>query len=262
MHSIPTTTPASSSSIPTSNTGRKRRPTISATDYRDEFIGGVNRTTTQLSEYLKTVDDKEKSNPLFLALSSCVQLLSFTMEHFLPKECLIEKERRERSIVVEFLPESTKSLASQRVDEDYDHVRNMLDAADIEVRPETVFRMGTKNPSSGRPPLPRLLKVVLPRASSQKALLMRAKKLAEIPEFKNLRIRPSLSSAEREQQFQLRQEKRKRNDAGGKWVIFAGKLMEKAKVGDYIAANKGGRSAVNTPFMAGPSFSFAAIAPF
>ncbi|KAG5640153.1 hypothetical protein DXG03_000906 [Asterophora parasitica] len=181
------------------------------------------------------------------------------MDTLVPKECPIEKERRERSVVIEYLPESTKKLASERVDDDFAAVRKMLDVAELEVRPETVFRMGTpKQSSNGRPPLPRLLKVVLPRASSQKTLLKCTKKLAEINELKNVRIRPSLSGMEREQQFQLRQEKRKRNEAGGNFVIYAGKLMERAKVRDYIAAaSKGSRSAVDTPKF--PTFSFAAL---
>jgi hypothetical protein len=228
--------------VPTPSLTRKRQPTISTDDFRDEFLSEVDKMTKNLTEYCESVEEKEKDNPLWLGLTAAIKLLSMTVDRYVPRECPIEKERRERSVVIELMPESTKKLASERVDEDYANVRAILDAADIEVRPETVFRMGQKKThQQGRSaPPPRLLKVVLPRASSQKTLIKSSRSitnnpcLKSCPALQRIRIRPSLSSAEREAQWNLREEKRKRNQAGGpQWVIYAGVLMEKGKVAEF-----------------------------
>ncbi|KAG5640443.1 hypothetical protein DXG03_008634, partial [Asterophora parasitica] len=250
-HTMSSLAPPSASSAPfplpsstsTSDNGRKRRATEQQEDFRLAVASQLETVTTTLQSYLDSASDRS-SDPLFLALTACVQVLKVTHERYLqPAECPIEVEKRSRSIVIENLPESPHTLPSQRVDDDFNHVKKILDLADIEVRPETVFRMGERK--DGRP---RPLKILLPRLSSQRALLKNVKKITDNAPYSNVRIRPSLSAKERQEQFALREKRRELNKNGPMHVIYAGKLMRKDQVAAYkIALAKGVQSNPTTP---------------
>ncbi|GMS97423.1 hypothetical protein PENTCL1PPCAC_19598 [Pristionchus entomophagus] len=113
------------------------------------------------TSYLDSSSDRS-TDPLFLALTACVQVLKVIHERFLqPVECPIEVEKSGRSIVVENLAESSRSLPSERLTDDYAPVTKFLDMAGVEVRPETVFRMGERKQGKPRP-----LKILLPRTTA------------------------------------------------------------------------------------------------
>ncbi|KAF8361979.1 hypothetical protein PRIPAC_72950 [Pristionchus pacificus] len=256
MSPIPPTISVPPSSLP-SDTYRKRRPTESQDEFRLAAKSQLETVTTTLEKYLDSVADRS-SDPLYLALKACVEVLKQTHQHYLqPSEDPIETEKRNRSIVIENLPESSRSLASERVDDDYSHIKKILDAADIEVRPETVFRMGERRAGKVRP-----LKVILPRVSSQRALLRQTKKINDRPEYSSVRIRPSLTEKERKEQFDLRAKKRELNAKGeGVYVIYAGELMKKDQVGAYKASHPmRAKSRPTTPSI--PSLSSSAFPAF
>ncbi|KAG5640532.1 hypothetical protein DXG03_008183 [Asterophora parasitica] len=221
---------------------RKRGRSTMETDFHTAVGIQVDEATSRLTSFLDTQSDR-KEDPLYLALEACVAVLTSTRQHFLPKEDPIEAEKRGRSIVIELLPESTATLASDRVDADFEQVKKILDAMDIEVRPETVFRMGQKKtPSSSDPhPKPRLLKVLLPRKSSQTTFLIRSGKLKDHQMYKHIRVRPSLSEEERKTAYELRRKRDDLNSKNGKggplYVIYAGELMKKDDVASYKAAH-------------------------
>ena len=58
--------------------------------------------------------------------------------------------RHERSVVVSNLEESKETTASLRLKADEEKVQNLLDVADIEVRPLSIFRMGKPSPNRPR----------------------------------------------------------------------------------------------------------------
>ena len=62
--------------------------------------------------------------------------------------------RHNRSVVVSGLKESTLEIASKKLAEDEEKVKQILDICDFEVRPIAVFRMGRKMSDK-----PRLLKI-------------------------------------------------------------------------------------------------------
>lgn len=250
---LPTMTPPSlshpfTSSTPaplpsSSDTTRKRRATEQQEDFRLAVTSQLESVTSTLQSYLDSSSDRS-TDPLFLALTACVQVLKVTHERYLqPVECPIEVEKRGRSIVVENLAESSRSLPSERLTDDYAHVTKFLDMAGVEVRPETVFRMGERKQGKPRP-----LKILLPRTTAQRLLLRNSKKITGIRDYSHVRIRPSLSSAEREEQWKLREKKRELNKTGTSHVIYAGKLMKKDEVAAYKdALAKGTQTRPTTP---------------
>ncbi|GMT31244.1 hypothetical protein PFISCL1PPCAC_22541, partial [Pristionchus fissidentatus] len=215
----------------------KRPPHIGASSRNDferaKMAKQLDTITDNLRLFLESQSDEKKKDPLYLGLVACVEVLAHTREQCLSVtiEDVIEKEKRERSLVIECLPESDKLFASERVDDDFKTVELFLNAAEIEVRPETVFRMGQVSTR------PRLLKVILPRKSAQQSLLRRLSKITELPGYKNVKVRPSLSESERKAQYDLRQKKKALNEAGGDYVIYAGVLMKKSEVESFKKSN-------------------------
>ncbi|GMS82717.1 hypothetical protein PENTCL1PPCAC_4892, partial [Pristionchus entomophagus] len=113
----------------------------------------------------------------------------------------IERDKRERSIVVQGLPESCAEKASERVAEDLSKVTAMLDLAELEHTPATVFRM-VPNPviTSAHP---------------------------------SVYIRPSLTKEEREAAFQLRQRRRQLKAQGKDVIVYAGELIERNQLESF-----------------------------
>ncbi|GMT17339.1 hypothetical protein PFISCL1PPCAC_8636, partial [Pristionchus fissidentatus] len=71
--------------------------------------------TDNLRLFLESQSDEKKKDPLYLGLVACVEVLAHTREQCLSVtiEDVIEKEKRERSLVIECLPESDKLFASE-----------------------------------------------------------------------------------------------------------------------------------------------------
>ena len=114
--------------------------------------------------------------------------------------------RHERSVVVSNLEESKASTASQRLKADEEKVQNLLDVADIEVRPLSVFRMGKPSPNR-----PRLLKVEFPSKSVVRKLMSNKNSLRNNSTYSKVFVRPSQSRPEREARKILIQDRIKKN---------------------------------------------------
>ncbi|CAK5013421.1 unnamed protein product [Meloidogyne enterolobii] len=109
---------------------------------------------------------------------------------------LIEDEKQQKSVVITNLPESNCEHAKDRVAEDFEQVKEILDLCDVECKPSQVYRMGT---IAGRP---RLLKVELPTRFFARKFLLNKSKLKN-SKFNNLFVRKSLSKAQRAERSRL-----------------------------------------------------------
>ncbi|KAH7712409.1 hypothetical protein AAVH_20251 [Aphelenchoides avenae] len=90
-----------------------------------------------------------------------------------------------------------------------------------EISVVTAYRMGQQNRDR-----PRLLKVVLATRSMQRAFLAAARHLRLDPDFKDVFVRPSLTREQRDAEFRLREECRRRRDAGEKVHIYRGLIVQ------------------------------------
>lgn len=211
-----------------SNVNTRRRGKSSApSDDADTLAPVINKTMTAANAYLKSAEASD--NPLSSLIATMAELLAVLAK----KTCnstssdSFEKVERERSAVIAGLVESTDSKPSARRAHDVAAVTDILDTIDSEAVPVAVYRMGAppQQPRTG----PRLLKVVFATRRSQREVLSKfssmARELKQDFQFKNLFIRRSMTAEEREQDKQLRDEAKRRRDAGEKCWIYAGKLV-------------------------------------
>jgi hypothetical protein len=115
-------------------------------------------------------------------------------------------ENKAREVVLGNIPESTADTATQRAAADLQAVREMLDIADVEAIPVSVFRMGKKSQ-----PNPRLLKVVMSNSSASREFLRNRGTFRKIPNLKSIFIRPSLTKQQLETRWKLLAEKNRLN---------------------------------------------------
>lgn len=104
-----------------------------------------------------------------------------------------------RSIVLLHVPESSSSVASERVAHDHAYVVELLNFLNVECSPVSVYRMGRFAQNK-----PRLIKVVLPASKFQRLAVRRAPRLRFSTTQKGVYLRPSLTWEERVRRRELR----------------------------------------------------------
>lgn len=230
MHSTiaPSTLPPSSSS------SLKRSANMSPTSFRNEVAPvsapDPSRLLEGLNAYLLSLSGDQKENPIAILLGTCaLQLKDLISRSTLSIDDGIEKDKRERSIVVQGLSESVATKASERVADDRAKVTAMFDLVELEHTPAAVFRMGDKSQSR-----PRLLKVMFDSRSAQRTFLSKSRDLSS--SFPGVFIRPSMTKTEREEAFQLREKKRAMRKEGKDVVIYAGSIYERSQM-DEVKKN-------------------------
>ena len=138
------------------------------------------------------------------------------------------------SVVFSGLAESSLASSTDRIKEDTNCVIDILEACDIEALPITVYRMGKKSDTRSR-----LLKVELPTRGLVGKLLTAQRQLASTKSYTKVRIRPSLTYAERVLHKHLIEEcTEKRKNTGQDFVIYAGNVMLKSDIAEWKKKNK------------------------
>ncbi|VDP49207.1 unnamed protein product [Heligmosomoides polygyrus] len=137
-----------------------------------------------------------------------LQQMMYALISKLPQEMTerIQLEKKERSIVVEWLPEPAAELTPSAKQHDLE---------------EKVYRMGKYEPGRVRK-----VKVVLPSKSHWAIALSNSWRLRDSTTFSKVRIRRSMTSEERQREFELRQQCRERNKQLNSrvWVVYRGEL--------------------------------------
>ena len=192
------------------------------------------------SDFLEYLEEKKDSlDPgLFLLLQSCRVLLQKQAETLPPQpsplqmQAAIEEDRRQHSIVVESLVESTHARPQSRREEDLRRITEILDFSQVEAAPIACYRMGKVRESrGGSPPQPRPIKVLLPAKVHVHACLAASRTIRSHPSFfgspstSQVYLRPSLTKEMREKEFQLREERRRLLREGKKMAVFDGELV-------------------------------------
>ncbi|KAF8366245.1 hypothetical protein PRIPAC_84074 [Pristionchus pacificus] len=102
----------------------KRLADMSPTSLRDELesdaVPDVNALIQGIGKYLGSLSGGDKTSPLALLLGTCASVLSdLKLRSTSSIDDAIEKEKRERSVVVQGLPESSAVKASERMADDH-----------------------------------------------------------------------------------------------------------------------------------------------
>ena len=141
-----------------------------------------------------------------------------------------EEYLRERSIVISGVPESIEPSSVVRAEMDYESVKLILSALSVESLPCTVFRMGRVSTSS--PPIPRLIKVVLPARAHVFKALSSARVLRTLPQFPKVYVRKSMTLEERQRDASLRASLRdlRQADANCPFVVYRGELWSREEI--------------------------------
>ena len=198
------------------------------------FVSEAQASSPQSQLELTSIAMLEMSIKLLSHLSSSLAASSSSAPSALDMAVAIEEDKRERSVVIQYLPEGSDTLTgSQRVSCDADAIGKMCDLAGIEVGGLVHFRMGRRHsPSSSSAPAskgPRLLKLMFPGRSHQRDFLAKSREIRKDPSFAKIFIRPSLSKEQRNAEYKLRKEKRDRVSKGENVVIYDGKIMSRAE---------------------------------
>ncbi|KAG5640101.1 hypothetical protein DXG03_001213 [Asterophora parasitica] len=209
----------------------KRTAELSPASFRDEMasvpVPNAANLLKGIYDYLSSLSDPERKSPLSLLLGTCaIQMNELLTRSSVSIDDVIEKDKRDRCVVVQGLSESSAMKPSERVADDLSRVISMLDHAGVEHSPATTFRMGVKSDSR-----PRLLKVMFHCRSAQKAFIAKSHTLTT--PFPGVFVRPSQTKEEREKAFQLREKKRAMIKEGRDVVIFEGEIIERSKLAEY-----------------------------
>lgn len=160
--------------------------------------------------------------PLVQDLRDRVKLLEEKLNRDIHNGTSYEEEReRKRAIVITGLPEQGQK-ASERHENDITAVRDIIDELDVDATATNVFRMGLKTHSSrqadnGNLVLrsnPRLLKVILQTSGQQREVVRNAWKMKDSARFRGIFLRPSLTKEQRDSEYNLRMELRRRRENG------------------------------------------------
>lgn len=168
-----------------------------------------------------------------------------------------EKDKRKRNIVIHNLPEEPRNSAQfERIRNDSDKVEKMCrDVFKVVVKPERVFRVGQSK--NGKP---RLLIVCLPDEGSKWDILRMAKQLRNIEEYSNIYISPDLTPEEQRQDKVLRDELKRRRDAGEDVEIRRKQVVPRERNTVVQPRQEGNRvEEVSAPSLTSPAASAAPV---
>lgn len=212
----------------TTNKSNKRTLNVSP---RSKFAEEQTMKRKKLLEQLETLNVQLVNNDtaipdyaktIISQLSGLLSVASTLLSQPSPIE-EIEEYQRQHEVVIAMLPESHAETAIKRVQEDRAEVFAMLDHADIEFLPSNCYRMGKKGKK------PRLLKVVMPTREAARSFVKAANKIRQ--KFPVVKIRPSLSKADRETHRNLIIECTKRRQATNQdYIIYAGQIILRSEI--------------------------------
>ena len=146
-----------------------------------------------------------------------------------------ESELRKLNIVVHQLPESKLGTLEDRKRDDLDTLQSLVtDALHIDVDIENVFRLGTFSRDGQRT---RPVKFTVQNVEDKRRVLGASKNLKNVPGYSYIYFTPDLTRSQRQTAFELRQERRRRIEAGEEnLVIRRGKIIKQAprqQTGDH-----------------------------
>ena len=143
-----------------------------------------------------------------------------------------DRDSRKECVIVSGVPESDSDDHETKVKHDLQEMKKIcVNGLDIKVSIDKITRMKPKNGSAPRP-----MKVRFKDEKTKWLVIKNAKNLAQVEEMKKIFIKPDMTAAEREEDWRLRQElKKKRQESeekqdGAKWIIRRNKVINTARI--------------------------------
>jgi hypothetical protein len=166
-------------------------------------ISGLDKITKAVLDATQDSDMKTAILQLQLICKTCASLLKNRMD----AGDEIHEERRNRSLVISNVPESTSPSSIRRVKDDVVAVEEILETCEVEGLPLNVYRMGKL--LMGRP---RLIKAEFACRAHRNSFLANRGKLKNVPKLSRIFVRPSLTMAELDIKKSMYCERNKLND--------------------------------------------------
>lgn len=182
-------------------------------DTLTEKLELMDKTTVGMNEMMECAQTPAEVKTVFTSLLLILDTCRATINE-LRKERVdnsAEEMERRRSLVFVGLPESNAAKPSDRIKQDAATVETILDELGVEATPAACYRMGRVDQArtGGRP-----LKIVLPASVFQHIALggwkRNRERLRATPQFARLWVRPSLTKAQLESEWQARMARRNR----------------------------------------------------
>lgn len=137
----------------------------------------------------------------------------------------LDKEKRKLNIVVHNIPEPQGETYAQRVDHDKSTFKEVIrEGMRLNVNVTKAFRVGKVGLER-----PRLLVVGLENAEVKMEVLKMAPQLRSTDRYSNVYITPDLTWKEREEGRKLREELKRRTNAGEDLTIRRGRIVKRAR---------------------------------
>lgn len=214
---------------------------ISPDVIKAKMASTINDKTDILATVKSSFDATDKSDPQWAVIGLLLTLVEQLQKQNQQQQLLIEQlsakidnknlhneveeKERKRSFVIAGLDEAPDNLsAREQFKNDREVVGKVLDELNVGSDALAVYRMGRPDKTKKR-----LIKVVMPTSFFQTAALRNAKLLKQSVSFSKLFIRPSLTKEQREADFLLRQECRRKNaenSGGKKFRVVRGQIIE------------------------------------
>ena len=177
-------------------------------------------TIKNLGRAMQGIRDEQSQTKVELnRLNSKVDNLESSIEEKVQEaiEAYRDRESRKCNIIVHNIPESNKSEAKERREEDTMEVRRLFEDSlgleEFEI--QSTVRLGKKIEEKHR-----LLKITVGSVKTKRDILSNSKKLRNADEWSRVFITPDLTPKEREKSRRLREELKRRKDAGEEGLVI------------------------------------------
>lgn len=203
-----------------------------------EILSSVKSENEKLKSMIKTfnkrLDDVERKTELLesrckILEENCKKYEKLSKQREASDQELIEeameRNRRRKFLIVSGLSEQKHGSAQERISKDTDSVRELAMIVGVDdLDPEEVSRIGRI--SNDRP---RLLRFKCCSVDEKLSLLRAAKDLRQHSAYGGVYINPDLTRIQRRKNKELRDELRRRREAGEEVVIYRGRVVDKSE---------------------------------
>ena len=183
----------------------------------------------KLSPFLDLISDlKSKIDVLSTHLSQLQRdcdKAKKSKEEDVEKMCKEAEDRfkRRKFIVISGLQESSASTLKEKVESDSKTIKSIAQNLGLrDFEPKEVSRIGKVNQSQ-----PRLLRFKCSNLQEKTHLLKESKRLRSKTYFKDVYLNPDLTYSQRLKNKELREQLKRKRDAGEDFVIYRGQLVER-----------------------------------
>ena len=205
---------------------------------KSEILAMVKQENERLQSMIKTfnkrLDEMENKNVLLESRCKALEEKCTKYEKMCQQkesndqeliEEAMERHRRRKYLIVSGLQEKTQGSVEDRLAEDTHTLKQLASTIGVnDIDPEEVSRIGRISRDR-----PRLLRVKCNSLEEKISLLRMAKNLRKHTAYSGVYINPDLTRPQRVKNKELRDELKRRREAGEEVMIYRGRVIEKSE---------------------------------